>query len=83
MLGAVVAIWQARNAVNKEVDSSINLAVQLIKMGGVHNGANTADSTHWLSSLNTLNETRHLTIQLITPTGKTVSLIRKNSKVTL
>jgi len=83
MLGAVVAIWQARNAVNKEVDSSINLAVQLIKMGSVHNGANTADSTHWLSSLSTLNETRHLTIQLITPAGKTISLIRKSSKAAL
>jgi len=48
MLGAIIATWQARNAVNKEVDSSINLTVQLIKMGSVHNGANTANSTHWL-----------------------------------
>jgi len=26
MLGGSIAIWQARDAVNKEVDSSINLA---------------------------------------------------------
>ncbi len=83
ILGATIAIWQARNAVNKEVDSSINLAVQLIKLGFVHNGTNTADSTHWLSNLNTLNETRHLNIQLITPAGKTVSLIRKSPKAAL
>ena len=33
LLGGSIAIWQARNAVDKEVDSSINLAVQLIKFG--------------------------------------------------
>ena len=32
VLGSSVAIWQARSAVSKEIDSSLNLAAQLIKL---------------------------------------------------
>ena len=30
-LGAAISIWQARQSIKNEVDSSINLALQLIK----------------------------------------------------
>jgi two-component system sensor histidine kinase UhpB len=33
LLGGSIAVWQARHAVDKEVESSINLAVQLITFG--------------------------------------------------
>jgi len=40
-LGGSIAIWQARNAVNNEVDSSINLALQLIKLSvGINHSTN-------------------------------------------
>lgn len=70
MLGGVITIWQARNAVYKEVDSSINLAVQLIKLGFKKNTSISVDTVDWLPLLNTLQETRHLDIQLKTPLGK-------------
>jgi hypothetical protein len=33
LLGGAIGIWQARQSVSKEVDSSVNLALQLIKIG--------------------------------------------------
>ena len=33
VLGGAIAIWQARQAVTKEVDASVHLAVQFITLG--------------------------------------------------
>ena len=75
LLGGSIAIWQARNAVDKEVDSSINLAVQLIKFG--FSQASRAE-TDWLPQFNALKETRHLSIQLKAPSGEIISIAHKN-----
>ncbi|MDD5462846.1 MAG: histidine kinase [Methylococcales bacterium] len=75
LLGGSTAIWQARNAVAKEVDSSINLAVQLIQFG--LSQASRAE-TDWLPQFNALKETRHLNIQLKAPSGETTRIARKN-----
>ena len=69
LLGGSIAVWQARNAVDKEVDSSINLAVQLITFGfsqATHAPKTEAD---WLPQFNALKATRHLSIQLKQPSG--------------
>lgn len=69
VLGAIVAVWQARSAVNKEVESSINLAMQLIKLGLSGQSDLAVDETDWIYRLNALQETRHLTIQLYDENG--------------
>ncbi len=78
LLGGSIAIWQARNAVDKEVDSSINLAVQLIKFGFSQASQNLQTETDWLPQFNALKETRHLSIQLKAPSGEIISVAQKN-----
>ena len=56
MLGGTIAIWQARNAVSNEVDSSIKLALQLIKISV---GSTQSNETDWIYRLSTLEQTRH------------------------
>ncbi|WP_340123887.1 LapD/MoxY N-terminal periplasmic domain-containing protein [Methylobacter svalbardensis] len=78
ILGSSIAIWQARDAVNKEVNSSINLAVQLITFGFSQAPFN---ETAWLPQFNALNKTRHLNIQLKVPSGETISVTHKNQQI--
>lgn len=79
LLGGSIAIWQARQAVNKEIDSSINLAVQLIRFGLSQSRFIEAD---WLNGFKLLNETRHLNIQLQSPSGQILSLAPKDPETT-
>lgn len=69
VLGGAITIWQARNAVHQEVDSSINLAVQLIKLGLIKNTTINFATVDWLPLLNTLKQARHLDIQLTSSSG--------------
>ena len=78
ILGGSIAIWQARDAVNKEVESSINLAVQLISFGFSQASQTPFNETAWLPKFNSLNQTRHLSIQLKEPSGQIISLAHKN-----
>ena len=82
LLGSSIAIWQARDAVNKEVDSSINLAVQLITFGFAQASPTPFHATDWLPKLNSLNQTRHLSIQLKEPSGQIISFAHKNHQIT-
>ena len=73
-IGGIGGIWQARQSIAKEVDSSINLALQFIKIG-IDN-----KQTHQINKipqLPHLEQTRHLTIQLKSATGKIINLTRK------
>ncbi len=80
LLGGSITIWQARNAIDKEVESSINLAVQLIKFGFSQTSQTAFNETDWLPQFNTLNQTRHLRIQLKTPSGEIISIAHKNQQ---
>lgn len=73
MFGGTIAIWQARNAVSNEVDSSIKLALQLIKISV---GTNKSNETDWIYRLSTLEQTRHLKIQLKKPSGVIINIMR-------
>ncbi|MGY6276418.1 ATP-binding protein [Methylomonas sp. MgM2] len=66
VLGGAIAIWQARQAVEKEVDASIHLALQLIKLG-ITGTPQTLDD---LSRFGALRQTRHLSIQIRKPNGQ-------------
>ena len=83
LLGGSIAIWHARNAVDKEVDSSINLAVQLIKFGFSQASPTPFNETDWLPQFNALNQTRHLSIQLKQPSGEIINVVRKNQQPNL
>jgi two-component system sensor histidine kinase UhpB len=72
ILGGSIAIWQARNAVEKEVDSSINLALQLITFSLSRASQATPTETDWLAELNALKETRHLSIQFKKVSGQII-----------
>ncbi len=74
-LGGTIAIWQARNAVNNEVDSSIKLALQLIKISA---GTTQSNETDWIYRLSTLEQTRHLKIQLKKPSGSIIDITRSS-----
>jgi len=77
LLGGSMNIWQARKAVNKEVDSSINLALQLIEISAGHTQTNKTD---WIYRLSSLDQTRHLTIQLKKPSGQIINLTQHSKK---
>lgn len=74
VLGGTIAIWQARTAVNKEVHSSIQLAVKLITFGFSHS----SQTPDWLPQLNALEEIRHLRLQLKLPSGETIQIANAN-----
>nr|WP_305910253.1 histidine kinase [Methylomarinum sp. Ch1-1]MDP4521731.1 histidine kinase [Methylomarinum sp. Ch1-1] len=74
VLGGAVAIWQARNAVDDEVESSINLALQLVKLGFSAAPNPELDQTDWIYRLNALKQTRHLNIQLKDPSGRLIDI---------
>jgi len=71
VLGGAIAIWQARQAVDKEVDASISSALQFITLGGSENTPLRLDD---LTRLRALRQTRHLTIELQKPNGDTRQL---------
>lgn len=70
LLAGTLALWQARTSVNKEIDSSINLAIQLMNFGFSRIGSTDGD---WLRAIDSLNQTRHLAIQLQTPGGEVLA----------
>lgn len=74
LIGGSIGIWQARNSVSKEVDSSIKLALQLIKIGI---GTAKFHQTDWMFRLSNLEQTRHLTIQLKKPSGEIINITRQ------
>lgn len=74
-LGGAIAIWQARNSVDKELDASVNLAEHFVTCGL---SQTIADRASWLNCFSSLKETRHLTIELMTPSGQVFGIGNKN-----
>ena len=60
ILGGLTAVWQARQSVAKEVQSSITLALQMIEFGFAQTPTESADSSAWLSQISALQQARHL-----------------------
>lgn len=72
LVGGSITLWQAKRAVQEEMQSSIHLAVQLISFGFSQPYAR----TEWLAQLNALKETRHLHIQLKDPSGNLLNVAK-------
>ncbi len=81
ILGGTVAIWQARSAVSKEIDSSLNLAAQLIKLNFPQSQTSAVDVSAWLPRFVSLEQTRHLKIQLKEPTGQVVKFTAEQNRI--
>jgi len=72
-IGGSISVWQARKAVSNEVDSSIGLALELIKIG---TGTTKMHKAEWVRSLSSLEQARHLKIQLKADNGELINLIQ-------
>ncbi|PPD49350.1 MAG: histidine kinase [Methylobacter sp.] len=72
VLGGSVAVWQARGAVSKEIDSSLNLAAQLIQLNFPQARQTAFDVSAWLPRFVSLEQTRHLQIHLKKAGGEMV-----------
>lgn len=70
LLGGAIAIWQARASVNREDQSAIDLAAQLISLAFTQAAQSSQFPIDWLPQLNILKENLHLSIQLKTPDGQ-------------
>lgn len=73
-LGGAFAIWQARASVNQEIESSIHLAIELSTMNFSKARQSALTETDWLPKFNALKQTRHLNIQLKSPTGQLIGV---------
>ena len=65
VLGGAMVIWQAKQAVTKEVDASIHLALQLMDWGIAD--APVLQQGDDLSRFSSLRQTRHLRIEVRKP----------------
>jgi two-component system sensor histidine kinase UhpB len=64
LLGGITAVWQARQSVAKEVESSINLALQMIEFGFAQMPRANRYGTNWLPQISALQQVRHIQISI-------------------
>ena len=64
IFSAIITIWQARNSVEKEIHSSINLAVQMIEFGFNQLPPSSEENDTWLQKIATMQPVRHLHISI-------------------
>ncbi|MBL1320116.1 MAG: sensor histidine kinase [Methylophaga sp.] len=75
LLGGATAVWQARQSVAKEVQSSITLALQMIEFGFAQAPIEGKDNSEWLPQISALQQTRHLQISIAQEGEKPVRFV--------
>lgn len=75
LLGGATAVWQARQSVAKEVQSSINLALQMIEFGFAQVPVSSRSGSNWLPQISALKQARHLQISIVEPNKKAVEFM--------
>jgi two-component system sensor histidine kinase UhpB len=73
LLGGATAVWQARQSVAKEVQSSITLVLQMIEFGFAQAPTESKTNSAWLSQISALQQVRHLQISIAQEGEKPVS----------
>ncbi|MGR9099181.1 MAG: ATP-binding protein [Gammaproteobacteria bacterium] len=73
-LGGAAAVWQARNSVSEEVESTVALAYRLIATGLTQPTLSAFNQNQWLSQIGALHQTRHFTIEIEDDAGRIVRL---------
>lgn len=69
IIGGVMAIWQARQSVQKEINSSFNLALEMLELSFSYPANRMVSEDHWMRQLNAIQETRHIHISLVNDDG--------------
>lgn len=72
MAGGLLTIWQARQAVEREVNSSFNLALQMIDLGFSHLSRTPLSEFQWLQQISAIQKTRHIHISIVNDEGEEV-----------
>ncbi|AUZ84451.1 sensor histidine kinase [Methylophaga nitratireducenticrescens] len=72
LVGGVLTIWQAKQAVEKEVSSSFNLALQMIDLGFSRLSRTPLTEYEWLRQISAIQKTRHLHISVVNEEGEEV-----------
>lgn len=80
ILGVVLAIWQARESVREEVNSSYNLALQMLEFGLNQFTRDEHSESEWLEQISRLRETRHLQIKLFDKKGHETNLTHNTAR---
>ncbi|PHS25898.1 MAG: sensor histidine kinase [Methylophaga sp.] len=75
LLGSVTAVWQARQSVAKEVQSSITLVLQMIEFGFEQAPTESKNNSAWLPQINALQQARHLQISIAQEGQKPVKFV--------
>ncbi len=74
IFGTVMTIWQARISVKADLDTSLNLAAQLIKINLFEAPSHDHLNVHpWLPRFVALEQTRHLTIAMKQADGRVIN----------
>jgi two-component system sensor histidine kinase UhpB len=74
VIGSSIIIFQARQSVAKEVQSSVQLAKQLLSLSLNNSTQSEINNHRWLHNIASLKETRHLKIQLKKQSGQLLQL---------
>lgn len=75
LLGGMSAVWQARQSVAKEVQSSMNLALQMIEFGFAQVPLSSRHGSTWFPQLSALKQARHLQILIAEEGGEAVEFV--------
>jgi two-component system, NarL family, sensor histidine kinase UhpB len=79
LLGGVTAVWQARQSVAKEVESSINLALQMIEFGFSQMPSSNRYGNNWLPQISALQQVRHIQISIAEQGKETIEFFTKQN----
>ncbi|WP_273150285.1 ATP-binding protein [Methylophaga thiooxydans] len=69
IIGGVMAIWQARQSVQKEINSSFNLALEMLELSFSYPANRMVSEDHWMRQLSAIQKTRHIQISLVNDDG--------------
>lgn len=83
LLGGATAVWQARKSVEKEVQSSINLAIQMLEFGIAQVPVSSRYGSAWLPQISALQQARHLHISITDEEGKPIDLVSQRVETSL
>ncbi len=78
-LGTVFTIYNARRSVEEEVQSSMNLALQVLEPGRHELGNEENSVAYWRSRMGLTNKTRHLRVRIELPDGNSIDLSRTSA----
>jgi two-component system, NarL family, sensor histidine kinase UhpB len=80
IIGGAIVVWQARSAINQEIDSSVSMTAHILSCGLAQGTPNNAG---WLNCFSSLKETRHLKIELHKPSGEVITIGNNNPNIQL